>query len=687
MAPLSSNKSGMIFYIVIAVVAVMSVFILFYFTFARQFAHSTFYHLNRQRLLYLSENILDSAFAELQVQTADPISDLSQQIVNQIRQRSLNATPFDLSAPIFESNKAALLTGYEIDYDLSARIFDMRTECPSGRSFYNGEALATIELILEATLHSRGNTLAQTSRRRHHDLKIACLVSNFNARNNSYAMSFPLDYALLARSAGEEFRNQPVSGLSYNQGRKLIIADQSNTSAQKRGLVYFAGANDNTDANRIFLNTTDEGPSTEDLLPQLNANSHEVDQNICFRLIPALNDPDHEYDGLRGFFDFNLFTMHSAQQDDNAAQLTRLGLSIVPGPSGLVNFTPMPSGIGFEGPQTREYFDSFLRGAVTQRFIYAVTFRIDASQVTFEHEGTRYPLPPEQAAELEASVGEQVIFSRDSHYLSNANTAGGQVVEQLRRLSNNVWLAQNRINSPMPLFSEDRRDYLHYADQNYSTDQQNESFSINSGWQNPPRFFGGDSNELSSIRDTGSEGFRPFRHYVLYTSRFLRAQELEEAGIYDRENGILNIRGVISVEFDPIEFTPPSTRDHIIVRGQGALIAPQGFEIQTNIVREDPQSDMLIMFTRRGNFRISANDRIEAAILAFNDDVRATMYAFNSFRIIGALGVDQLVLQNYPAQPITIEYDDRFRATSESEEIFTITTSPWIRYDDITFSR
>ncbi|HMM61886.1 MAG TPA: hypothetical protein PKC25_17345, partial [Candidatus Rifleibacterium sp.] len=82
------------------------------------------------------------------------------------------------------------------------------------------------------------------------------------------------------------------------------------------------------------------------------------------------------------------------------------------------------------------------------------------------------------------------------------------------------------------------------------------------------------SSPLSDLTMTGGEGFRPFRHYTLCAARYLHASELEKNGVYDRKNGVLNLRGVISVELDHVSLNPPTGADHIKIKGAGAIQRP-----------------------------------------------------------------------------------------------------------------
>jgi hypothetical protein len=210
---------------------------------------------------------------------------------------------------------------------------------------------------------------------------------------------------------------------------------------------------------------------------------------------------------------------------------------------------------------------------------------------------------------------------------------------------------------------------------------------VSEAFKNPPRFFGRSSSPLSDPTMTGGEGFRPFRHYTLCAARYFYASELEKNGIYDRKNGILNLRGVISVELDHVTFNPPPGRDHIIIKGAGAILAPNGFTINCGLKRENPSRDLCILFTRKGSIRVGTAAQIEASLLAFNDSNTGSVVPTKSLNVKGSVGVDQLFLGRYPTTPAKIEFDPRLKTDSDSDEIFSLNVSPWVRYEDISFSK
>ncbi|HMM61887.1 MAG TPA: hypothetical protein PKC25_17350 [Candidatus Rifleibacterium sp.] len=55
--------------------------------------------------------------------------------------------------------------------------------------------------------------------------------------------------------------------------------------------------------------------------------------------------------------------------------------------------------------------------------------------------------------------------------------------------------------------------------------------------------------------------------------------------------------------------------------------------------------------------------------------------------VLGSVGVDQLVLGRFPSSPGSIQYDPRLKAATDNDEIFALTVSPWVRYEDISFAK
>lgn len=667
------NRSGVVFYIVLSVVTLMGIFILFYHSFSKQLAFSSFYHVNREKLRNLTEIIIDSAFSNLQHATRDPRHELTKKFAEQMRTATLGNAPFDLTAPLFEANRAALLNGATLKYSLSGRIFDKRTETPQSQKYYIGEGLGTLEILVDASLETpSGQVLARCQRRRHFDFKSACLVSNFKKRENSYAMTFPLDFALLVRNGLREFQ-EGYRGQSLNCGQKLVIQDQSSIPAAKRGLVYFGRANENNEARRIYLNTTDKSDSSA-LWPELPVEQFTVNQEECLKLIPELNvEGIDQVTGIRGVFTFK--RCPAARTTGNPPpheKEARNILSAAPGSPDRV-LEQLPAGISFAGPTDKNYLDTFLRGSMNQRWLYVVHFALDASAARAGGEN----IPAEGKTMLEEAAN-FVCYSPEADRFKDDQAAD---MQKRRELFKRLEKLAERTNPPLPLYSDMVEDYPHYQGQQMKKAEVTETF------KEPPKFFGRDSSPLSEITVTGSEGFRPFRHYTLCAARYFYASDLEKNGIYDKKNGILNLRGVVSVELEHVTLNPPTGRDHIIVRGAGAILAPNGFTINCGLKRENPERDLCILFTRKGNIRIGTSARIEASLLAFNDSNTGSIVPSKPMDILGAVGVDQLFLSRFPTTPGKIEFDPKLKTDSDNDEIFTLTVSPWVRYEDITFSK
>ncbi|GAB4280412.1 MAG: hypothetical protein Kow0029_24960 [Candidatus Rifleibacteriota bacterium] len=665
-----NNRRGMVFYLVLSVVVIMGIFIGFYHSFSRQLAFSSFHHANRERLRNLTDILLDSAFSNIQICTRDANHEITKKLIAQMRSPSLDKTFFPVEAPLFEECKSELLLGANFDYKIGARVFDKRIENPRGHKYHDGEGLGTLELKLEAALKtSSGKVLVSCVRYRQFDMKSACLVSSYKERENSYAMTFPLDFALLVRDGLREF-SEGYRGQAYNSGKKLVIKDQSAIPADKRGLLYFGNADTNNESKRIYLNTTDAESA---LLPTLETNKFEIDQAECIRLIPEAG-PGSDYKGLKGVFTITVKpAVISGTAADETEDLTRYHLEILPGNKRLIS---APAGLVIEGDGSKSYLESFVRGAVTQRFFYYSKFTFDTSNLETI---TGDPIPAEGKKKIEDSVKGFLSLDPNCPYLSDSSIPNTDARQKRKILAGKIKMIMDKFNPPMSLHSGFSEDYLYESGQKITKTLTPQEFP------QPPKFFSRNGSPLSSINLTGGEGFRPFRHCTLYATRFLYASELEKSGVYDRKNGVLNLRGIVSVEFEPVILS--SSGGSITVRGQGAILAPNGFTIQAGLKREDPTRDLCILFSRKGNINIATSEPIEASLLAFNDSNNASIVPNKNFKVIGSVGVDRLYLNRFPSTPSEIEYDPRLKVVSKSDEIFAITISPWIRFENITFSK
>lgn len=661
----------MVFYIVLAVVVIMGIFIGFYHSFSRQLAFSSFHHTNRERLRNLTDIIFDSAFSHIQISTRDSSHEITKHLISQMRTPGLEKNFFPVSAPMFEEYRSELLKGGYFDYTIGARVFDKRLKNPNGYKYHEGEGLGTLELELDAALkNSAGKVLISCKRRRQYDMKAVCLVSASSERKSSYAMSFPLDFALIVRDGLREF-SEGTPGESLNSGRKLVIKDQSSITDSKRGLIYFGNADNNSPDQKIYLNTTAD---QTDLLPTISANRFEIDQNECIRLVPEA-DTGGTYEGLKGIFTTRILpaALNGTPAND-CETLTRHHLEIVPNNKRLVS---APAGLFIEGSLEQNYMKTIARGAITQRFLYLSEFSFDTSDMRTY---TGDPIPEEGKQKIRNSIRGFIALDTDCTYLNDSSIPDSLVKRNRKIHAAKVKSIMDRLHPPMPLLSELSDDFLYYAGQNYQKPSPDETFPA------PPPFYSRKGSLLSSINQTGGEGFRPYRHCTLYSTRFLYAKDLEDAGVYDRENGILNLRGIISVELEPVILSAPSGKQ-IVIKGQGALLAPQGFTIQAGMTREKPSQDLCVLFTRRGNINIATSDSIQASLLAFNDSNNASIVPNKNYNITGAVGVDRLYLSRYPVSESQITYDPRLKVQSKNQEIFAITISPWIRYENINFSK
>lgn len=667
----ANNRRGVVFYVVLSVVTVMGIFLVFFQNFSRQLAFSSFYHVNREKVRNLTEIVIDSAFSTIQIATRDTGHPITRQIIDQMKSSAINNTPFALQAPLFEANKSSLLLGASFKYTLTGRIFDKRTQTPQNQKYHPGEGLGTLEIAVDATLETpAGNVLAKCQRRRHYDIKTSCLVSNYVKRQNSYAMTFPLDFSLLVRNGLREF-TEGYRGQSYNEGLKLQVLDQSTIPANRRGLVYFGRADRNTDEARIYFNTADDSSNSNAIIPSLPVESFEINQEECFKIFP--NEVSDKIRGIKGKFTFKTYpAARTGTPENDKEKNARTVLSCI---SATNNIEPAPAGISLSSFD-KAYLDSILRGAVTQRYLYVVHFDYDSTACEI-YDGDDWVAANDEVHDYFKDKG-MLTFSPDCTFLRTNTAASAQTTrETMLRLRQ----TEERVSAPLPLVSDMVEDYLTYTGQAMSKVENTETFN------DAPKFFGRDSSPLSDVTMTGGEGFRPFRHYTLCVARYFYAHELEKSGIYDRVNGVLNLRGVVSVELDHVTFSPPAGKDHIIVRGSGAILAPNGFTINCGLKRENADKDLCILFTRKGNIRIATEARIEASLLAFNDSNSASIVPSKPFAVFGAVGVDQLFLNRFPATPSKIEFDPRLRTDSDADEIFTMSMSPWIRFDDISFSK
>ena len=669
------NKSGIVFYVVLAAVTIMSIFILFYHQFSRQLAFSTFYHVNRDKLRNITDVILDSAFANVQVETRNSSGAIAQTLISNMKNRV--KTSFSLKAPLYEANKESLLNGLQLSYDLSGKLFDSRVENYRGHPFQPGEGLGTLEISLDASLKTNsGKILAKCHRVRHFDMKIACLVANSSANKTSYTMGFPLEYALLVRAGLREF-NSGSRGQKLNAGKKLEIADQSKAARDDRGFIYFGESDSNDENSRVYLNISDEFSGGSKLFPVLTEDSLTISQTEALKFHPTLQGNNYQLNGLKGKFSFKI--LPAISNNNKLSSLEKSALAALAIDNRGKSFVQLPGCIDIEGPKTRSYLESIFKGTLTQRFLYYVQYDVDASNLTVTTGGQTTSLPQSELNKIENRCRFFSISPQSKLFTNSQNLTPS--VKALLDQANKVKDFINRKAPSVNLFSELNEEHLLYEGQTFNTTAKKETFSA------APTFFSRNGKPLSSLLQTGGEGFRPFRHCTLYSARFFSMKELEQSGVYNREEGILNLRGIVSLENENFRFSPPKGKKNIIVRGQGVILAPHGFTIQAGLKLANSSKDTCILFSRKGTIKVATNEKIEASLLAFNDDKTGTIIAYKPYSVLGAVGVDQLNADRYPTGISKIEYDPRLKTQTDSEQIFSLTLSPWIRFEDVSYQK
>jgi hypothetical protein len=186
----------------------------------------------------------------------------------------------------------------------------------------------------------------------------------------------------------------------------------------------------------------------------------------------------------------------------------------------------------------------------------------------------------------------------------------------------------------------------------------------------------------------GPSGFRPFRNATLYACRFNGAQSFLDSGIYNQKTGELHLPGIVDIQNEHLILPKPQNGSRIKVFGKGALIVPEGITINSGIELNSREHDLCVIFTRKNSIIVNSVEPIEASLLAFTDKspLSGGVKCVGPFKIFGSLGVDRLFWHSKPFV-CEIEYDKRLKPESAANEIFQITFSPWIRFENKIFSR
>ena len=204
-------------------------------------------------------------------------------------------------------------------------------------------------------------------------------------------------------------------------------------------------------------------------------------------------------------------------------------------------------------------------------------------------------------------------------------------------------------------------------------------------------FFGPDGQRVWDISTVGEPAVQPFRFVNLHSRRVavsaskpedaarMLSEALQECGVFEAQQGVLHVRGIVSLQGGPLELTHPS--QEIKIRGRGVILA-DSIAINAGLICSDKSAtgDTLILVARNGPITIGTSKPIEAFLAALSKTPglpgRLVIKPGCRLDLRGGLAVDELGLAAWPPAAAHLITDDcRFRRSPQEGPLLAVSLS------------
>ena len=626
----------------------------------------------------IAESAADEAFMRLYRATrdaADPANGADSQVVRWLLQRE--SAPIALSLPLCAQQFQRVLgSNYRLNLEAQATHVDFRGTDSRDRAFFPGEGVGTVQVSIEATIYQGDRKkVAGCAITRHHDFKILSIVSpRVNARQRTgYAHNFVLDYAFLVRDGLSAFRK--TLGLLLNNDKVQVEVRQP-AEAEQAGKIYLGGTSrpggpstaepfsdgqmETPSGNYVFINVPD---TRRDLVPSVPAAQtppgqviHTIDDAACHDLFP--NFPSN-LKGLEGVFyasneplarpDSAFVSGQLSEVEGNAragvvSSLAKAEANLFPG----FDLCPKDSGLS---PK------SFLEGGIRLRYLYFVHFLLDLSAAYVEKSGRRFTPSSSEIADLRKVENHIPCFPPPVP--APQDSVMRTFFEKLKNID------ENRPRGVPPLVSRFNADFLLEPNQSgFEAPPAAESFPT-------PAFFDSRGTLVSETL-SGKQGALPYRHFNLYSRRYLSAADLLRHGILTpgTNGSVLHLRGIVSTD-EPVIL---GSDGPVTIEGKGVLVAP-GFIIKSGIRKGDKA--LGVLFAQKGNIQILTSDEIQAALVAMGDDLGSVIHPTRPMKVSGLFACDRFNPSAFAEGKHEIAYDPGFKV---AQPVWSVDLSRWVNF-------
>ncbi len=599
-----------------------------------------------------------------------------------------------LKLKIPETEKMANdLLGDRMEISATARIIDFRNCDPDNHTFYGKEGIGTIEIVTSAQAKEKYKTLfpGACTIIRHHDYKVVSLLSKTGREN--YADSRVLDYALFIRKGQEEFESG-AKGTSVNPDKVSLEIDAGDFP----GKVNLGSGEANYQYLNISADTIDflgkEKDKTE--IKELNTkNEDEVNKIYPYfkseleRQCSDMGGYLISLTGHKAIFEYyrlpltnNYYEENGNNEDKDEAKIKDIrSLAAANAQKKLnknISFNTDYQPYFYAGIKIKPInkLKEILTSDVRKQFLNVGYFKLDLTEclvtVGAKKADPKTLVIKKDKPELIEQYKNKYFhcFDKDYHiqYIQNPNSEDFTKKINMIELNKHIKAKGSEIASKA----------FTYINDEYSYQLDNEPPIKNEDNFHNKDYIG---------NNRPSQAQYPFAHFNLFNKRYInndKPEELEELGIYNKKENILNLRGIIQCS-NHVELGNENTT--LKIKGSGVLIA-RGITIK-GAIEKDKKDSVAVLFARNGDIRIKTSKQIEAALIAMkgpdgdgvNQGVEGRVIAEEQLNLKGSLAVDKLYI-SYWKQDVThkINYDEALKPT---KDVYQINIANWVTYERV----
>lgn len=677
-----SSRRGVAMFAVLFVMVVLGLMVVAFHQMGRQ-AQSTIHRFQTAEMArQLAAAAQEEAFEYLNRQTAEPydnswnVKPFSELIINRDSQIDMssvgadnrkNVAGLELKIPATTALAESIMPG-RMELSATARLVDYRTEDVDGNLFYGKECIGTIEIyvVVKPKEQYKKQYPGACTMIRHHEYKIASIISNKTDRENSYVGNSFLDYALFVRKGQDEFDTGSPNTTSINNEKCKLEIDAGTTPGKVN-----LGSSGN---NYVYLNVSG---STQSMLPNgssvtkidgLEASNLEVDSFYPFfkkKLKQETEDKGADLEWVHGHKAIFYHQQLPVTDDGVASQDQKSNRLIA-----AANAVAMDKKQAVNGGETYFYdgikikpldkLSEILESDVRKQFLNIGYFVLDLSGCEFKisAEGDS------KTVSFASDAPEQVEQAKNTPiYIFDSTYHQGTLTGDLNLTTLTTFVKGKGEDIASKAFT-------------YLNDEYAYGDGANAPLGNTGHFYKPSNSEAPSSV-SAEDAHYPYSHYNLWIKRDLTKERFDKLGIYDPVNNKLHLRGIVHCE-NAIEIGKEGT--DLEVDGRGVIIAP-GIKINSGIKKKDDTA-ICVLFARNGPIVVNTDHEIQAGLMAMGRSVKNLgLQATQQLNLKGSLAVDYLYLNQWKeGANHTITYDDNF---APNKDIYSINIGRYTTFERV----